>query len=68
MWNNFSIDKYAPREKKPAVKAMSAPPVKKSKPRVARVTIPDPFYMTLREELKKPSKTKGQINYESNYP
>ncbi|KAL5270948.1 hypothetical protein ACHWQZ_G001568 [Mnemiopsis leidyi] len=60
MWNNFSIEKYAPREKKLPVKTMSAPPIKKSKPRTPRVTIPDPFYMTLREELKKPSKTKAQ--------
>lgn len=61
MWNNFSIEKYAPREKKLPVKTMSAPPIKKSKPRTQRVTIPDPFYMTLREELKKPSKTKGKF-------
>lgn len=60
MWKNFSIDEYAPREhKKPNVRAMSAPPVKKSKPRTPRITIPEPFYMTLREELKKPTKTKG---------
>ena len=61
MWSNFSIDQYAPREKKSTVrhKAMSAPPIKKSKPRRPHITVPDPFYMTLREELKKPSKTKG---------
>lgn len=59
MWRDFSIDMYAPREKK-QVKAMSAPPAKKTKPRTPRITVPDPFYMTLREELKKPIKTKAQ--------
>ena len=60
MWKEFSIDKYAPRDDKAAMKAKSAPAVRKTKPRTKpRITVPDPFYMTLRDELKKPTKTKG---------
>ena len=63
MWKEFSIDKYAPRVEKPAGRPKTAPPIRKSKPRTRpRITVPDPFYMTLRDELKKPTKTKGLLS------
>ena len=49
MWSNFNVDAYAPRQRpKPRAR-----PAKKFTPvQKPTVTVPDPFYMTLRDELK----------------
>jgi len=61
MWSNFNVDTYAPRERpKPKAKmAKKFTPVQK-----LTLTKPDPFYMTLRDELKVPTKTRAQEEVE----
>ena len=65
MWENFSIDDYAPRGTR--VRPSSATVTKKERRQKEwrhRITIPKPFKMTLREESKEKRKTKAQIEAE----
>ena len=67
MWENFSVEDYAPRQS--MERPSSASVTRKEKERKEkewrhRITIPKPFKMTLREESKEKSKSKVQIEHE----
>lgn len=69
MWDNFQIDDYAPRRSDRQPRISSATVTHKEKKRREdnwrhRLTIPEPFSMTLREERKEKRKTKTQIEFE----
>ncbi|XP_064602565.1 protein FAM161A-like isoform X2 [Liolophura sinensis] len=69
MWEEFSVDDYAPRKRKPRrpSSAHSSTPSEKKRPEKDwrhRITIPKPFQMTLREANKEKTKSKAQIIHE----
>lgn len=69
MWQEFSVDDYAPRNRKSKrpSSAHSSTPSEEKKPEKDwshRITIPKPFQMTLREANKEKTKSKAQIIHE----
>ena len=69
MWDNFSVDEYAPRDKTrmgPRSSSMSRLPTSSAEEKSLtesqewrnRITVPKPFKMTLREANKTPTKSK----------
>ncbi|XP_067682291.1 protein FAM161A-like [Haliotis asinina] len=66
MWDNFSIDDYVKRERRHS-SASLVKQKKSTKPEDNwrhRLTIPQPFKMTLRDEMKEKKKTSAQIELE----
>ncbi|KAL3873134.1 hypothetical protein ACJMK2_036288 [Sinanodonta woodiana] len=68
MWDQFSIEDYAPRERR----ASSASMVQREREKDERlemewkhrITVPKPFKMTLREATKEKKKTRTQLQFE----
>ncbi|XP_069464324.1 protein FAM161A isoform X2 [Ambystoma mexicanum] len=61
MWNGFSVEDYVARKQK-------SPRPKKKKEWSPKITVPEPFQMTMREAKKKEQhiKTKSEIEMENN--
>ena len=69
MWDNFQIEEYAPRRSERQPRVSSATVTRKEKKIKEdnwkhRLTVPEPFNMTIREERKEKKKTKSQIEFE----
>lgn len=67
MWENFSVEDYAPRQSRERPSSASVTRKEKDKKEKEwrhRITIPKPFNMTLREETKEKTKSKLQIEHE----
>ena len=69
MWDNFQIEDYAPRRSERHIRVSSATVTRKEKKAKDdnwrhRLTVPEPFNMTLRDENKEKKKTKTQIEFE----
>ena len=76
MWDNFSVDNYAPRDKhkvRPRSSSLSRISTSRSLKQDElsssqqwrhRITVPSPFKMTLREANKMPKKTKAMLELE----
>ncbi|XP_074062981.1 protein FAM161A isoform X2 [Macrotis lagotis] len=64
MWNDFSVKDYAYTHSDSSDSSVVEKPKKKSKKWVPRITVPEPFQMTLREERKKKEGLKSQSETE----
>ncbi|XP_062593301.1 protein FAM161A-like [Saccostrea cucullata] len=66
MWENFSVEDYAPRQVKerPSSASVTRREKEKEKEWRHRITIPKPFKMTLREASKEKTKSKLQLEHE----
>ena len=76
MWENFSVDEYTPRGRGPRRRSNSLSNVPDTSTKTNmknsqsmdqwrhRITIPEPFSMTKREEAKTPTKSKAAIELE----
>ncbi|WAR19576.1 F161A-like protein [Mya arenaria] len=69
MWQNFSIEEYAPRRTLSKERPSSASMTRKEKTKKEetwrhRLTVPKPFTMTLREESKEKKKSRNMVEFE----
>eukprot|EP00058_Branchiostoma_floridae_P027991 XP_002613482.1 hypothetical protein BRAFLDRAFT_119845 [Branchiostoma floridae] len=61
MWDDFSVDDYAPRGRSASRASRTSTSTKKSKEWSPKITIPEPFEMTLREASKPKKKTSAML-------
>ena len=69
MWDNFQIEDYVPKRSERQPRVSSATITRREKQVKEdnwrhRLTVPEPFHMTLRDEKKEKKKTKTQIELE----
>ncbi|XP_078676318.1 protein FAM161A-like [Branchiostoma floridae x Branchiostoma belcheri] len=61
MWDDFSVEDYAPRGRSVSRASRTSVSTKKSKEWSPKITIPEPFEMTLREASKPKKKTSAML-------
>ena len=69
MWDNFSVDDYAPRsrsgsESRASIRSNRSTTSKKSQEWSPKITVPKPFTMTVRDANKEKKKTRAAIEIE----